>query len=255
MDWLFNVLSSLANSVQRFVLAAIDFLFQVADFLVKAVFILADALVQVWKILGRALRDTAGFFKRFWTNYVHGFFSKLLHRIRRLKETLDAWTRPVRDYLRRVRNFWDHLFTRTLRPWLDAMQRLRRVLLVGRLFGIKAATRLDNRLFRLETRIAGIFLDIRRKMNEVSNFLNLVLDPLGLLHINQHLGAVIRSIGELDALLVNAGNRPLFARELERIKQDKASETLSGQRLEIDRAIKRTPTDYEKELDRQWGHA
>lgn len=151
--------------------AAVAFLWNalvaVANFLWSAIVFLAGKLVAVTRALFLWAR-------RVWENVIKGPLVRLAQLLRDLRERLDRFLRPLLRWLERIRKLLDDYFFRYIAPLLNFIQTLRRVLLVFRLAGFRFAKRLDARLFRLETQIAGAFLLVRGHLNAIFNYLNLL---------------------------------------------------------------------------------
>src|SRR5437870_7097567 len=134
-------------------------------------------------------------------NGIFGIFGRLRDFLRHLKDTLlghligalwhdilkfRAWLHkvldPVLETIRRIRKMQQFYFDHVLKPYLDLIQRLRRILVVFRVLHFKWATKLDADLQRMETRVAALFIDARRQLNVLADWINFILDPTGNIH-------------------------------------------------------------------------
>jgi len=130
-----------------------------------------------------------------------GLVRRLWELYKSLRERIARFLDPVLRALKAYRDYFDAVFTKYVLPIINLIQRVRQVLAVFRLFGLKFAERLDAQLRQLQARIAEPFEAIRRKINEIINTIYLVLDPLGLIQPGTLILSAIRSLGELLAAM------------------------------------------------------
>jgi hypothetical protein len=129
-----------------------------------------NALKQVSKFIGHAI---GSFFK--------GIFVKLFHLIDNVHQWLEAKLRPVVDFIKKVRTWYDRYYKLYVRPWMNMLQHIRQVLSVMRALHIKWAAALDHRISQIESMTGGLFLQVKTILNGFIDILNSVIDPKMLL--------------------------------------------------------------------------
>lgn len=115
-------------------------------------------------------------------------FEAVQGEIKRVMAILQAYEKLVR--------YWEQ---RILGPVLNVIQALRKTLVLFRIFHLKFATELDNYLVGIEGRLTNIFLFYQRELNKVISYLDLIVDPFGLISEGMFIGSAIRSIGAVWA--------------------------------------------------------
>jgi hypothetical protein len=152
-----------------------------------------------------------------------GFLSSLRNFLRHLKDTIlghlirDIWREamkiklklhqvldPVLATIKRIRAIQQYYFDHLLKPYLDLIQRIRRVLVVFRLLHFRWADALDKYLVEREVQIQKLFLEARRDLNTLADWINFIVDPFHLINHNLFLGSAIRSAKELYAIVFGA---------------------------------------------------
>ncbi len=182
------------RALVRAIVEALNFLFagQQANF---AFSFAGDKILWAW-------------LKKIWGAIYHGVLVKGLAHLYELFQKLQAWVKKLKAWLDR----W-HALTRThqmqaFRRAINLIQRIRKVLVVFRLFHLKWATKLDNWLAGLEGKLIRREMEIARKTNEIIGWMNVILDPRGILRtvpLLQGAGAALRAIlGALDATGMSA---------------------------------------------------
>jgi hypothetical protein len=172
-------------------------------------------------LFGALFRQLAGIFNTLlaWLKHLRDtWFGKILSKL---------WTRAVAIYraihnladkinktLQQIKRIQDYYYDRIFKPIFDLIQRLRRVLAIFRLLHLRWAQRLDQDLANAETRLAKIFLDVRRELNRMADYINMILDPTGLYNAGVWVSTAARSITELASLLWGAQYRAPGAKDL-----------------------------------------
>jgi len=236
IEALVKAVQAIVRTVNAINSLLLGFLFVISDLWnrMKSGFAWVVGLRDFFSGLFGRLRDLARvLFEGGWKQII----PKILDVIRRIRARLAAMLQPLINYLRHLRAFWDFYFRVYVRPLLNLIQRVRQVLLIFRIFHLKFAAQLDKRLAALESDIAGLFLDTRRQINRLLNYVNLILDPAGLFQVDTYLKTVARSVGELFSLIHAVQMRELFSSELDQVADNKRAEDLSSARKNADRFI------------------
>lgn len=136
---------------------------------------------------------------------VKGWVIGLIKRIKKiieiLQEKIGKVLGPIIKYAKQVRIFWDHIFNQYVRPILNAIQHIRQTLAIFKVFHLKFATALDQRLAKLEGDIAGRFLIFKQKLNQVLSIMEFWADPEGFIKASAIWRGLTQSLEGLGALI------------------------------------------------------
>lgn len=191
--------SSLISAIARAIQAALAFLFQllvaVYQFLLATVVVVAQFLLRMFGIVRR-------FFTHLWAGIIKRGLLGLLSLAQRFTRWLEGVLEPLANFLDKVLDWFDRIYTRIFGPILQAIQRVRRVLRIFKLFGFKWAQKLDARLLRLEAKIIAPYLKLRAAVVGIINVLDSVIDLGALIRRPILLGSVARVA---DAILAIFG--------------------------------------------------
>lgn len=191
LQWLFNLVIAIAN-----------FLWQGLLFLWQGLVFVFSRLIEVFIRLGQ-------FFQALWNGIVKFVIQPIVNVIRFLREHLERFFRPLIRFILKVRQILDDFFFKYIAPILNVIQILRKVLLFFRLLGFSFAVKLDARLLKLETNIAGFFIQIRGYLNQLVNILNTIIDVDSLLTGPVLLGSVGKYIGAILAIFYTSQQSPI----------------------------------------------
>lgn len=156
------------------------------------------------KTIGLALQlafgaGIIGFLRRLW-----GALGQLAQRVH---DALDRISKII-AYIRRIH---DYLFNRFIAPVLNAIQHIRQLLVIFRLFHLKFATKLDATLAGIEYKIAANFQLAWSKINELISWAQILTTPTGLFNPAVLWGSILRDIQILRGLTGLGPASPLLA--------------------------------------------
>ena len=129
----------------------------------------------------------------------------------RIKDKLAKIFGPLKRMIDQYRRMLQQLWQIYVKPIYDFIQRLRRVLVIFRLLGFKWAKRLDARLVKIETAISDAFLAVWANLNQLSNWINYILDPFGLIQPNVWLKSIQQSVGAIIGIVTGRMTDPGFS--------------------------------------------
>lgn len=139
-----------------------------------------------------------GFIRRVWSALGH--LAELIH------DALDKIAKIV-AYIRRIH---DYLFNRFIGPVLNAIQHVRQMLVIFRLFHVRFAQQLDATLANIEYKIASQFNFIWQKMNELLSWAQLITGADGLFNPSVLWGSLARDIAILRGVTGLGPAQPLL---------------------------------------------
>src|SRR5438552_3799157 len=187
-----NIFDSIGIAVLQLVEQIIQFLKALVDWIWKNLLGLLSDIVYVFQILGKVLyqavlfiwngiQKVEGFLKKLWTGFLKNIVAKVFTLTRKVQLWLEQKLAPLIKFLKTARKYWDMVFKRYIKPFLDMMQHIRQVLGVLRQLGFKWAAVLDKRIAQIEGQITQIFSQVRGVLNGMLDLLNQISDPLRLL--------------------------------------------------------------------------
>jgi len=121
-----------------------------------------------------------------------------------LKSRLKDFFGPVIDILKKIHDWYNIVWKSVVVPILNVIQRLRQSLVLLRIFHVKWAQKLDTDLAQLEGKIVSNFLLAKRWINLASNWINLLVDPAGIMREFPLVLGVLRGINSLWGALFGA---------------------------------------------------
>lgn len=201
----FNYLLGVVQSLYGALVSVINF---VVGFFQYVANILYAYIVAVVQFLIAGFRILLSFLSHAVSDLLHGRFRDLWNDYIRFRDALRAWLAPLRAALDAYRRTWRALFNTYLKPVLQLITSLRRVLVVFRLLHMKWATALDGYLSNIESKIVGAYQTVLRAINRHADFLYLLTTPLGFLRIVPLLHAV--ALASEDLLLLFTGRGKSF---------------------------------------------
>ncbi len=209
-----SAIQSLAGIILQTLSAAVGFLLDITAFIWQV-------LLAVVHFLSKAFPALRQFLSAFWTKCLKRIIGCLWDVYKRTKEFLTRIFGPILCAIKAIIDYEERLFNIYLRPILNIISRFRQLLVVFRILHFKFAARLDRRLAELQSRIGSLGLATLRELNQIRSYLQLLMDPFGLFNPATLLASVVRTVGDLWAVLKSVGQRPLFASELEDQKRNR----------------------------------
>lgn len=207
------ILSFLGDAVSAIFAAIGAFFAYLYSLLVFLVQFLWNVLVVVAQFLVRILGHIRNFFVALWENVIKRGVVKLLAIFAKIRAKLQQIFGPILRIIRRIRQWIDrHILPIVLRV-INAIQRIRQILVVFRILGFEWAKALDRKLAQLENDIQGAFEFVRRRLNLVATIIELILQPNLLMRRNVLLGSLLSSLGAVKRALGLGTKRPLTDEE------------------------------------------
>ena len=203
----------------------------VLQFLLQIVVFIWNVLVYVANYIWAALNFVANFFytlfqdvkKAFgwlWDNVVKAGLTKVVGTFLKVRAWLTNLFAPLLKWIKILRAWYDQYFNQFVKPLLKILRQIRQVLQIFKLLGFKWAARLDADIARIENKIVALYVTLRQYLNIATSWIQLIVDPLGILRRNPLFAAIIRSAAELQNTLDRATQRELTPSEQDSAKQD-----------------------------------
>lgn len=184
--WVQGLFSDLANYLQTLLKWIWTNLVVVANFL-------WDNLKAVFKFAWTFLKKAATLFRSLWDNFFKKIFPTLLKAIQKAWAWLEQKLSAIIDFLKKARALYDKWFKAYIKPILNFLQRIRRIIAILRLLHIHVLDGLDKIIGKIEGKIQQAVLTIRGVLNNLIDIVNLIADPMQIIRHPQLIYALRRS--------------------------------------------------------------
>lgn len=138
---------------------------------------------------------------------------------RRLAQLYEKVFKPILQALAKIRQRLMDIYNRFIRPALIILQRIRTILGILKIFHIKWAAKLDVALADIQSRIIAPFLKVLGMVNQLGNWMNLILTVGYLIQKPLWINSFGAYKGSSIALQVNAMNPPPDPHALDSFRQ------------------------------------
>lgn len=166
---LLSRLSSIAAALEQVFVFLVNLLVQVFQFV-------WGVLVNVFNFLYKIGTNAVKFFHHLWTSFFKTIWPKVLSTLRKVHDFLEAKLGPIIRFLKKYRDLIDRNYRLYIRPILNFLQRVRKVLEIMRLMHIGFAKALDQKIAQLESVLTRNFLQLRGLLTSMINAVNAVVD-------------------------------------------------------------------------------
>lgn len=172
---------------------------------------------------------------------IMGFLTRLRKMVSKLGTLVHDALGNLGSIIAYIRCVHDYLFNRFIGPILNAIQHVRQLLVIFRLFHFKFAAQLDATLANIEYKIASRFEFVWQKMNELLSWAQIISTPTGLFNPVILWGSLMRDIAILRGLTGTGPAAPL-------LPSDQASQALDRGLFSTGAVAGRTSTWSEGKL-------
>jgi hypothetical protein len=197
LSGIFGFLGGL-GAVAADIFAILEYLFSLIVWVFNT---LINGIVFIANFLFGFIVQFGKFFQHLWNSFFKNIFTRTLQLLQKAHDWLEERLRPLINFLKKVRAYYDAIFLRYIKPFLNALQHIRQVLAVLRALHINIGVALDQWISAVEQKIASTFLQFRAVLNNAIDLLNIVADPALLLRkptliisLRRILPAIIRAV-------------------------------------------------------------
>lgn len=152
----------------------------VVSYLVSAVAWLGGRVADILTSTGAMFARVWDGLRVVWTSVLKPMLLWVDQQLTRLQTWLKSTFKPVFDFLRRVRDELNAIYTRFVRPVVDTIEFIRQLNRVLLTFHITFLQKLDATLEQIEQRIEEPILWLNRKLSELQNAVNFIVTADGL---------------------------------------------------------------------------
>jgi hypothetical protein len=169
---------------------------------------LGNALKAAYAILARLAGYILNFLKQMYNAIVKAMVWALQEIRLLLTDLYQDLLAPILRGVLNLKKYLMDIYQRFLRPMLLVLQDIRRVLAILAAFHIGWAQKLDAKLADLERRITQPFLYLLGFVNQVANWINLIVTAGYLLQKPLFMNSLQAYVGDAINLQLNAMNQP-----------------------------------------------
>lgn len=203
---IFDFFGGLTDIISGFI-AAIEAQIVFLAQLIYAVFVyLFNLLLAIAKFLLKELTTVYHFFLKIKDLLLDKVIRPIIKAFTDLQQWLRDTLGPVLKYLNKMRAWYDQYFNKYVKPFLNVISHIRQVLTLLKLLHVKWAGKLDGLLGKVQSRVFGNFEKLRQRLNQVISWLDLIIDPRGIIRA----GPLANSIGlSIGTIVQTVTGRPL----------------------------------------------
>jgi hypothetical protein len=171
--------------------------------------------------VGGLLSAIGSFFKHVYEWIVRHIIAQIIAKLTVVWNILNGILYPVVKFLRRLRAwYFKHIFP-IQHAILEVISRVRVVLALLRLLGVKWAAKLDADLKKIAGYVTLSIQDVVATLNTIQSYLSLMLDPTMVLRKDFFAGTLFSSLGALKRATGYGSNTPLSASDAQNEANDK----------------------------------
>jgi len=222
---LFGLISSLFSRLSGIFFG---FLISMFNFVQAITLFLLDVIGIEARGANTSFNNLRVFSGAFWGGLLRKLWANILILYAKIRDRLERILGPILRVIQRIRRWLDEHIYPSIRRYLDLIQRMRRVLVIFRIFNIKWAKALDARLAKKEAEVARGFTLVRGKLNEIASLLNVLLDIDLILRAEPFVKSLGNAAGYIADLMHQLGLRPLPSADEDAIRTAQVRVTIDG---------------------------
>lgn len=194
LDGLFSFLGGLGGIGQEIAQIFITLVNLIAEVFV----FLWHAIVDVFNILLKAGQAVAKGLRFVWDHFFSKLFTSVVKFFRAAHDWLETHLKPVIDFLKAARAAYERWFNTFIKPFLNVLQHVRRIIGVFRLLHLHFADHLDDVIAKIEGKVVDLALKQIAVYNSLIDAINGLTDPLALLRHPVLVISIRRSIATIS---------------------------------------------------------
>jgi hypothetical protein len=178
-----------------------------------------NTLVAVFNFLVSVFQNVAKLFARLWTDYVKPAINGLFNFIAKIYSAIHRVLDPLMRWIQKIRAWYDTHILPILKKQIQMIQRVRQFLTILRIFHVKWAQRLDDKLAGIQSKITDSIELVRGYLNMVISWIALITDQTNVIRrsvlgswLLSHLGALKRIVGYGDGRQITQAEQDAIAK-------------------------------------------
>lgn len=219
MDW-----QSVIDFIESIIQAVISFVVYIAQVLYNLLVYVFNTLVTVitdiWNWLSGIWGTLKDFFDDLWWQVITPFVEWVQQIVDDITTWLQNFLDPLITWIQRIQAWYNAYILPIVKVVLEVIQRLRVILGLLKLLGVKWAAKLDRDLQLLQSWITAVVQEITGTLNTISSILGLMVDPTGILRRDFFAGTLFSSLSAVKQATAYGNDRPSTPGELNQIAQN-----------------------------------
>jgi hypothetical protein len=237
--WLVLVAQAVWAGIQAGTTATVAFLEWAVGSLWIVLTRLFNGLTAFGGDLLRGFRHAWGFLEKLYEHVLKPAWVKFWRLIDATRRLLERVFGPVVRFLQRVRSELVALYEKFVRPVLDTIDLVRKVVQLFEKLGFEWAAALDQKLAAISDWIYEQFAFVLRKVNEAINIIDRVITADGLFQRLALIRSIERDIRYVRNAFVNAFSRPVTEEDYKALRGRVNARTVNEIKRDIAEVLER----------------
>jgi len=183
---------------------------------------LYNAVRSVLGFLQKLLKIIVDGLKHVISDILHGHLLAVLKDLQAMFHAIHDLFAPILKFIAQVQAWYIKYIYRYVKMVEDIISRIRVVLSLFRLLGIKWAAKLDADLARIQGYLTTALQAIVGTLNTISTWLTLITDPAGIIRKDFFTGTLFSSLGAVKRAANFGANIPLSASDQQTMQDNHA---------------------------------
>lgn len=205
-----SLFDALLGELAAVIQAILQFLYDLLVALVKVLNFLFAGEQGIFSFSFTGQLTTWQLLKQLVKDLLHLHVLKALHDLWSLFQKLQAFLQKLKKWLDRFHQLQKQYQIQAFRRVINLIQRIRKILVIFRVLHLKFASKLDQFLSHVEALIVQRQIDLAQKENTVIGWMNIILDPRGILRHVQTMGSIGHSLSDMLGALGALGLHNVF---------------------------------------------
>lgn len=181
---------------------------------------LYNSVRSVLAFLQKLLKIIVDGLKHVISDVLHGHLLAVLKDLQAMFHAIHDLFAPILKFIAQVQAWYIKYIYRYVKMVEDIISRIRVVLSLFRLLGIKWAAKLDADLARIQGYLTTAMQAIVGTLNTVSTWLTLITDPAGIIRKDFFTGTLFSSLGAVKRAAYFGSNAALSASDLQMMDEN-----------------------------------
>lgn len=181
------------------------------SYVYAALLFIWNTLVAVFNFLLSVFQNVGKFLARAWTCYIKPAIQSIIKHIQSIYDKLHLWASKLQEWITKIRKWYDTHILKAMMKQLEMIQKIRKFLAILRIFHVKWAQQLDDKLAGIQSKITDTISLVRGYLNLVIDWIALICDQTNVIRrsvlgswLVSNLGGLKRIVGYGDGRQVTS---------------------------------------------------
>jgi hypothetical protein len=164
-----------------------------------------NTLIAVFNFLLSVFQNVGKFLARAWTDFIKPAINSIINFIAKIYSAIHRVLDPLLRWIQKIRKWYDTHILPILMRQLQMIQKVRRFLAILRIFHVKWAQQLDDKLAGIQSKITDTISVVRGYFNLIIDWIALICDETNVIRrsvlgswLVSNLGGLKRIVGYGD---------------------------------------------------------